>query len=211
MTAVSAIKGEKLIVQVRATESGTEFSRICLINTDRSIEFSADVKEDSIPDCDHPEDPSWKTRTVDTLAADISGSGKWPSSQIEFFYDWFASGEAKQIRFQQNAGSAPAGQAFLRRLQADAAQHRRHDQGICDGRDHAAVGRRGAVEPGERMMRPGQITCGWAGADRVFRFGLNEIEEIEAAFDRSIFSISQRLRAREASLKKRSARCCASG
>lgn len=113
MTAVSAIKGEKLIVQVRATESGTEFTRICLINTDRSIEFSADVKEDSIPDCDHPEDPSWKTRTVDTLAADISGSGKWPSSQIEFFYDWFASGEAKQIRFQQNAGSAPAGQGFF--------------------------------------------------------------------------------------------------
>lgn len=48
------------------------------------------------------------------------------------------------------------------------------------------------------MSRHAEITTDWADGTYTFRLGLEEIEELEAKFDRSIFVIVDRLRSRTA-------------
>lgn len=99
MTTVNGRTGAQLIVQIGNGASPEVFTADCLINTTRGIAFSSSTQEDIVPDCDNPEDPAWVEITKDGLKATVTGAGKLHVDSIATWDDWFASDDAKNVRF----------------------------------------------------------------------------------------------------------------
>lgn len=113
MTAVKTLAGESLLIQIGDGATPTEtFTHDCLINTDRGINFSADVTDVMVPDCDDPEAPAWKQRFIDGLSGDISGSGVLHTASVETWKTWFDSGDSKNVRVNLNVAGALGGGYF---------------------------------------------------------------------------------------------------
>lgn len=111
MAPVTNANGTKLLVQIGDGGSPTEtFAHDCGINAERGIDFSSDVTQTVTPDCDSPDDPAWKETTVDGLSATISGGGQVHTTTAKTaWYDWWASGAAKNCRVFVNVDSADGG------------------------------------------------------------------------------------------------------
>lgn len=73
---VEAVDGESILVQIGDGADPEVFSHDCLINTSRSIGLTANVSEQSIPNCANPELPDKIVRRVDSTDSNISGEGK---------------------------------------------------------------------------------------------------------------------------------------
>lgn len=99
MADIDTIKGA--LVRVRVSDGATPpvYNHHCLINTGRGISWSSSQTQTPIVDCDNPEDPAWLDTEVDGLSCTISGSGRTPLDDVEFWDDWFTSGATKSIRF----------------------------------------------------------------------------------------------------------------
>ena len=112
MTAVKTLAGESLLIQI-GDGAGTEtFTHDCLINLDRAFALAADVTDVMVPDCDDAEAPSWKSRFIDGLSGDISGSGKLHTASVETWFNWFTSGDAKNVRVKVDVSGALGGGYF---------------------------------------------------------------------------------------------------
>lgn len=109
---VSSISGHQLVLQIGdGTESET-FAPDCLVNTERGISFKSDQNEFVMADCDDPSAPGWKEVEIDGMQATIKCAGMVHSNSIEAWFNWFASGASKNIRFRNNVALAKGGGYF---------------------------------------------------------------------------------------------------
>jgi hypothetical protein len=99
MAAVATKAGHLILVQIGDGASPETFAEDCLINAERGIVFNADTTEEIVPDCTNPDDPAWKLVFKDGLSATISGNGKLHTTSISTWNTWFASDDAKNVRF----------------------------------------------------------------------------------------------------------------
>lgn len=82
---VEVVEGEKILVQIGNGADPEEFEHDCLINTSRSINLSANVTEQTIPNCKNPSEPDKVVRRVDSTDSTITGEGKvHRSSQLKW-------------------------------------------------------------------------------------------------------------------------------
>ncbi len=109
MAAVKTLNGEKLLIQIGDGATPETFAHDCLINTERGIQFSADMQEFTVPDCLSPDDPAWKETIKDGLSAAVNGAGMTHTSSIETWFNWFKSPDTKNVRIKVDAAGADGG------------------------------------------------------------------------------------------------------
>lgn len=109
MADVKGIKGEKILVQIETAPGSGTFAHDCLINLDRSIEFTADGKDTSLPDCDAPSNPAYRRKIIETVSMAVSGSGKLHTLSVEAWNAWLVSGTSKNARVKIDALAADGG------------------------------------------------------------------------------------------------------
>jgi hypothetical protein len=103
MAPVKPLNGKALLVQIGDGSTPTEvFTHDCLINTERGIEFSSNANTELLPDCDIPTEPGWTTINVDELSAAINGAGTLHTPSVKFWFEWYRSGLAKNVRVKMN-------------------------------------------------------------------------------------------------------------
>lgn len=106
---MKTINGEKLLIQIGDGATPETFAHDCLINTERGIQFSADMQEFVIPNCLTPEDPAWKETIKDGLSAAVNGAGMVHTSSLEAWFNWFKSSSTKNVRIKVDAAGADGG------------------------------------------------------------------------------------------------------
>ena len=79
-TYVSTVSGESILVQIGDGADPEVFAHDCLINGSRSLNMTANVTEQTIPNCTDPSKPDKTVRRVDSTDSTISGDGKLHSS-----------------------------------------------------------------------------------------------------------------------------------
>ncbi|MDH6265537.1 hypothetical protein M2360_000927 [Rhizobium sp. SG_E_25_P2] len=109
MTAVKTMNGTSLLVQISDGGSPESFVHDCLVNAERSIQFSSDGDAVTIPDCDEPDKPGWKEQFKDGLQATIEGAGMLHTASVEKWFDWFRSGDLKRVRVRVDVTAANGG------------------------------------------------------------------------------------------------------
>lgn len=109
MTAVKSMNGTKLLVQIGDAGSPETFAHDCLINAERSIQFSADGEAVIVPDCDDPDAPGWKEQFKDGLQAVITGAGMLHTASVEKWFDWFKGSDPKNVRVRVDVTAANGG------------------------------------------------------------------------------------------------------
>ncbi len=109
MTAVKTMNGTKLLIQIGDGGSPETFTHDCLINAERSIQFSSDTNDIVVPDCDNPDSPAWKEVVVDGLQATVSGAGMLHTASVADWFAWFISGQSKNIRVNNNVATGVGG------------------------------------------------------------------------------------------------------
>lgn len=106
---MKTLNGEQLLVQIETAANSGVFAHDCLINTDRGIQFSADAKEFTVPNCLTPEDPSWVTVIKDGLKAAVNGAGMLHTASVEDWFNWFKGSATKNLRVKINVPGADGG------------------------------------------------------------------------------------------------------
>lgn len=109
MAQAKTMNGSQLLVQVGDGADPEVFAQGCLINTSRGIAFSSSATETQVPDCDDPDLPTWIERAIDGLSAEVTGEGVLDTTNLQSYWDWFKSGEAKNIRVAVNVPGASGG------------------------------------------------------------------------------------------------------
>lgn len=98
-TRVNAMNGSQLKLRFSNGDSPQTFSQWCIINTERGIEFTTRVIESTVPYCPPDEEvPAWVDRETDDLSASITGSGILDLSSLPDVWDWYESGDSKNIQ-----------------------------------------------------------------------------------------------------------------
>lgn len=66
--------------------------------TAKSIAFSTETGDVTVPDCDDPDAPSWTERVPRAYSANITGSGVMAEETLELWSGWFFGGQAKNAK-----------------------------------------------------------------------------------------------------------------
>lgn len=106
---MKTLNGEQLLIHIEMVPSSGTYAHDCLINTERGIEFSADAKEFTVPNCLTPSDPAWVTVIKDGLKAAITGAGLLHTSSVEDWWTWFKDSAARNVRVKINVAGADGG------------------------------------------------------------------------------------------------------
>lgn len=97
MSLAKVLAGKRLLILIGDGAEPETFAHPCLINAARGITLSAESNTTRIPDCDDPELMAWAKRQKVALSATISGAGVLHMPNAEYFSDWFASADAKNV------------------------------------------------------------------------------------------------------------------
>lgn len=108
MAQVKAINGSKLIIRID-DGTGSNFVARCSINAARGIEFTAAVNETEIPDCDALDEPGWMEREIGAKSGNITGEGMLHTTDLDFFWTWFDSGDARGVQVAVDTLAADGG------------------------------------------------------------------------------------------------------
>lgn len=110
MARPTTMKGSQLIIELGDGATPTEaFEAPCALNT-KGVNFTATANEQSVPDCDAPDDPLWIERTIQTLSGDITGAGILALESYEIWRTWFLSGLERNVRARFNIAAPNGGQ-----------------------------------------------------------------------------------------------------
>lgn len=99
---IETLDGQQLLIQIEKVPGSGNFEHDCLINAERSIEFSADAIQTVVAKCTDPNAPAWKRTQKDGLTAAISGEGMTHISSLPFFDSWFRGADAYRVRARIN-------------------------------------------------------------------------------------------------------------
>lgn len=100
---------EQLILEVEFAPGSGTYSSICGL-LDVSIERTASVETDEVPDCDNEALPLAVQRSVRSQEVKASGSGVWALGSHNKMLDWWYSGATLNVRLR-NAKAAASGVA----------------------------------------------------------------------------------------------------
>ena len=109
MAPVKKMTGEKLLIQIGDGGDPETFAHDCLINQERGVEYGTQTQEEYLPDCDNLDAPASRTVEVTGLSVTINGAGIFHTSSWDFFFDWWQSGEAKNVKVKENILAAAGG------------------------------------------------------------------------------------------------------
>lgn len=103
--------GQQLQILIEAVPGSGEYTKRCSINLSRSIQFNSQTSETFIPPCeagDNPdgEDAAWSKINVTGLSAPIEGSGYHEPADFPFFFNWWKSGQARNVKVRVNKAGA---------------------------------------------------------------------------------------------------------
>jgi hypothetical protein len=104
MTKAVTEKYEELIVDVEFVAGSSVYTPICGL-IDATINRSANLDEDEVPDCDDETLPLSIDVAVRSIVVDVSGTGKWAQSSQGKLKDWFYSGQPLNARVRDTAAS----------------------------------------------------------------------------------------------------------
>lgn len=107
--------GRRLLIRVGNGASPEVFSIKCTFNGDRAISFSTASTDEMDVDCDDPTAVAYTVTQVDSLSVDLTGAGRVKADEIQFFHDWWESGEARnaQVAIDAEDGGEFEGQLLL--------------------------------------------------------------------------------------------------
>ena len=100
MATIVPLLGHEILVQIGNGADPEVFSHPVLINTSRSLAWSADVAAEALPDASDQSLPGKMTRRLKSWDFKIDGSGLLPSTDVDTFRDWLKSGEPKNVKAQ---------------------------------------------------------------------------------------------------------------
>ncbi|MCA6098865.1 phage tail tube protein [Bradyrhizobium australafricanum] len=113
MAQPTVIAGTKLLILVGDGASPEVFAEPCGLTT-KSFNLTASTNTTLIPDCDDPEAPAWEAKDVNSLAAQVSGSGVMAVESYAKWNDWFMSAAARNAQIKlDNAGLGHYAGSFI--------------------------------------------------------------------------------------------------
>lgn len=95
--------GRRLIIRAGNGASPEVFAIFCSFNGDRAIQFDAATTDEMDIDCDNPTAVAWMVSQVDSLSATVSGGGRVKAVDVPEFFEWFSSGEARNVQVEIDA------------------------------------------------------------------------------------------------------------
>lgn len=98
MTAVSHIRGVKLVLKVGDGETVEAFTTKCSINAERGITFTSTLTGTPIPDCTDPELLAVISNDKTDYSASITGGGILNVGDELFFFNWLKSPDPKNCK-----------------------------------------------------------------------------------------------------------------
>jgi predicted secreted protein len=101
----------KLLILVGDGADPEVFSAPCGLTT-KGIAFAADTVDQTVPDCDNPDDPSWVGRAISTLSSTVTGSGILALEALPTWRAYLFSGLAKNLRIKIDVPLADNGGYF---------------------------------------------------------------------------------------------------
>lgn len=112
MTSAVVVKGSQLLVKIGDGGSPETFAHPCSINAERGIQFSAETRNNNVPDCDDPEAVVWQGTEKSSLSCTITGSGTLNASDQDIFWGWYESELTKNVKVYTNISGATGGRIY---------------------------------------------------------------------------------------------------
>jgi predicted secreted protein len=112
MAAVKHTRGVKLLLKVGDGAEPEVFAQYCSINAERGITFTATTNDVDIPDCEDPDLLAWVVREKASLSVSVTGSGTLNTPDVEDFFAWFNSPDAKNCKIIVDVAAADGGVTF---------------------------------------------------------------------------------------------------
>jgi hypothetical protein len=112
MATQGSMRGEQLLVQVGDGGSPENFTHYCSINQQRGMKHTASTTTTGLVDCANPDAPTTLATDVDDLGTTVDGAGVMNPTDYAFFYDWWASGLAKNCKVKDTLTGAQGGQTI---------------------------------------------------------------------------------------------------
>ena len=81
------------------------FTAPCGLNT-KGINFTKEMNDTPVPDCDDPDAPTWVERAVTSMSAAISGEGILSMGDLDTWIDFNESTISRQLRGNTGCGCA---------------------------------------------------------------------------------------------------------
>lgn len=115
---VEVISGEQILVQIGDGADPEVFAHDCMINGSRSFERTANVTEQTIPNCTDPSKPDKTVRRVDSTDSSIGGSFKVHASSMLAWLE--RVGQTVNVRVRQAGKWRVAGAYILQSFGVEA-------------------------------------------------------------------------------------------
>lgn len=99
-------------------ESPGELVKSCLFNMDRGWEFTTNLQETEIPNCQDEAAPATIVTDVRSIGFSITGTGMLDLDEYPLWYQWWKDGELKDVEIRvpasdTNPGFTHAGKFYL--------------------------------------------------------------------------------------------------
>lgn len=112
MAQAKTARGTKLLIKIGDGGGAETFTHNCSINGARSFQLQAQTNDVNVPDCDDPELMAWIEREKVSLGATIQGAGVLNTEDLEFFFDYAADADPKNMRIVVDVPGADGGGYF---------------------------------------------------------------------------------------------------
>ena len=90
-------RASQLIIKLGDGETPEVFLAPCGLNT-KGINFTKEMNDTPVPDCDNPDAPAWTERAVTTLSAQVSGDGILSMADLDTWWDFNTSTISKNAQ-----------------------------------------------------------------------------------------------------------------
>ena len=98
MADAQELSGRQLLIKIGNGATPEVFAPMCLVNTDRGVQWGSDATRGVTPNCENPEKPAWQWSEVDGLMGTITGAGTLHLPNVPTMDAWFRSGESKNVQ-----------------------------------------------------------------------------------------------------------------
>jgi len=103
MAAPTVIPGTKLLILIGvggdSPGSPDIFAEPCGLTT-KNFSLSASTNTTLIPDCINPDLPAWEAKDVNSLSAEVTGTGVMAVESFHTWLDWFLGATERSARIQ---------------------------------------------------------------------------------------------------------------
>jgi hypothetical protein len=162
----------EFLVQVGDGASPEVFAAPCGL-TAKGFNQSASTQETSVPDCTNPDAPAYVERAVDTISAEITGSGVMATEAFTTWQAWFDSSLSKNCRVypKGSSGGYWSGLFILSSFNLTVNRGQKVEVSVTMVSDGQYIW--------TPVMRLTAITLPWADGEFTFDLRLGEIRKLQ--------------------------------